>query len=115
MASEKYAPEEMINQLHLWETAHLAKVDAKRASMEFGMVSEALRKIGEQVQRRLNAMSQNKCFVCGHALVLNRIFNTRAVFDKITGNHINRYACSPKCDNKLEEVARNAMRELQVD
>lgn len=112
---EKNSPEDIINRLETWEATHLVKVEPKRASMDFGMVSEALRKMGERIQRRLNTLSQNKCFVCGKELSVNRIFNTRAVFEKLSGHHVNRYACSAKCDDKLEEMARKAMVELQAE
>ncbi len=112
---EKNSPEEMINRLETWEVTHLSKAEPKRASMDFGQVSESLRKIGERVQRRLNALAQNRCYVCNHPLEVNRIYNTRAVFEKALGNHVNRYACSPKCDNKLEEIARKAMTELRAE
>ena len=112
---EKNSPEDVINRLEIWEATHLTKIEAKRASMDFGMVSEAVRKMGERIQRRLNSLMQNKCFVCGKELTVNRIFNTRAVFEKLAGNHVNRYACSAKCDDKLEEIARKAMTELQAE
>lgn len=101
---DPHSPEGMIAHLHKWEREYLAKNDPKKMNVEFGMVSGALRKIGENCNRRLNSKFGTRCSECGAPIDGMRMAGTVPTYDD-KGNTLNWLACSSKCYDLLRDKA----------
>jgi len=87
-----------------WEVAHLAKIDPKKANVEFGQIGGVLQKIGERCNARLIAANRNNCGACGRPLPNGRPANQFSVFNYQTGKYEEKYSCSSKCSAKLSDL-----------
>lgn len=113
-APAPHSPEGMIAYINKWEHDHLRIGDVKLHNQEYGMVSAAMRAIGERMAKRMVSASTTKCGSCGKPIEGTRVFKTIPVFDAQLGNHVNKYACSSACAAKLEDTAHKQAVELQT-
>jgi len=112
---DPHSAEGMTLMLHEWENEHLAKGDAKTMNVEFGMVSGLIQQIGERCNRRLVAATQGKCGSCGKPIQNSRVYNQVSVFNFQTGKHEEKFACSSKCSEKLQDLAHKSAVQQQVE
>jgi hypothetical protein len=108
------SPEGIIAHLREWENTHLAKIDPKKANIEFGMVSGEIQKMAERSNRRLVAATQGKCGNCGKP-VGSRVFNQVSIFNEQTGRHDEKFACSQKCSDALVALQHKAAIHQQAE